>query len=170
MARDIEEFLRKAAERRKQAQQGGGQPAAPQRPAQPAPVPQQRPVAPPPAQRQPYSPPPTTPSRQPPQRQPVEAEVVWSNRESVAAHVQAHISTRSIAEHASQLGQEVGLADDKLEQRLHEKFDHSVGTLGHLDTTGEGATSGDDLLQLLRNPQSLRQAILLSEILKRPEF
>lgn len=184
MARDIEEFLRKAAERRKQqAQQQGGAappPAAPPPPAPPPPPPPQR-MAPPPR----VQPPPPAPrpvevrdssnrlaSQTRPLSEPVDPEVLRRG-ETVAEHVQRQINTSQISDHARKLGADVGQTDERLEQRLHEKFDHSVGTLGSRKsvTTEELLpSSGQDLLELLTNPRSIRQAILLSEILKRPEF
>ena len=37
-------------------------------------------------------------------------------------------------------------------------------------TEQETSAIADDLLQMFRTPQSVRQAILISEVLKRPEF
>ncbi len=164
MARDIEEFLRKAAERRKQ--QGAAPPAAsPSVPAQPSPA---RPAAAP--QR----------ANPPPRQAPVEAEVVRPQRlgSGVAQHVRQHIDTKDIVEHVSHLGEEVAEADDKLEKRIHDKFDAGMGSLaGDRKTAGlvtpaaqAGTVPPNELLNLLRNPRTLRQAILLSEILKRPEY
>lgn len=101
--------------------------------------------------------------------------------ESVSAHVDRHIKSKPLSERAKQrvgegarqLGAEVGQADERLEQRLHEKFDHSVGTLGSrvADEQDEMIpASGLELLKLLTSPRSMRQAILLAEILKRPDY
>lgn len=144
MARDIEEFLRKAAERRNKA---GNQP-------------------PPQAAGKPPAPP-------PPPRTLVsevvdvdEIEVVGGDRIA-----NRHIDTSRIAQHAAQLGGEVSLADDKIEARLHEKFDHDVGRLKKKSQTGaKQSTGGSELLRLLQTPKTIRQAIIVAEILKRPEF
>ncbi len=167
MARDIEDFLRKAAERRKQAQGGG----TPQQPPAQQPPPQQRPVQ--PQRQQPAKPAQQRPAQQRPvQPAAIPAELVRRGA-TVADHVQEHINTRGIAEQVSHLGEEVGLADDKLEQRLHDKFDHSVGDLQRKQQTESAraeASPADELLEMLRNPKSIRQAIILSEILRRPDF
>jgi hypothetical protein len=156
MARDIEEFLRKAAERRNRQPQGGAPPPPAQTP--PANQPRRTPVTP-----------------KPPIRQDddiVEPEVVIG-RESVVDHVRRHINTQEITDHTRKLGEEVGQADEKLEARLHDKFDHEVGSLTHgVDPYGHQATlvPKSEILKLLKNPQSVRQAVILAEILKRPQW
>jgi len=132
-----------------------------------------------------------TPSRRPPPNleilddvadaEVIEAEPVY---ESVSAHVADDIDTSDITQHASRLGDhasrlgaEVGQADDKLEERLHEKFDHELSNI-HDDTvtddTGVGrpgrvpSTAGE-IAAMFRSPKSIRQAIILNEILNRPE-
>ena len=170
MAKDIEEFLKMAAKRRQQQKKQGGRPAgaAPVPPAAPAPA---RPA---PARRAPIQP-------------ATDEEIVVVGKttpmrhESVAEHVKSHIDTSSLGEHASHLGEEVALADDKLDARLHGKFDHSIGHLkidkshsafSTTTTTTKVDVSpiADDLLNMLSNPKSIRQAILLNEILQRPNF
>ncbi len=164
MARDIEEFLRKAAERRKQQQnQGGGAPA--------------------PTNQQ--SRPPAPPRPQPPRPQPRqefiptnEIEVIAPRGESIQDHVRRHINTNDITQHARQLGEEVALADDKIDAHIHQKFDQGLGTLASgrdpyaqdSNNTMNRDLGQHDLLDLLREPKTLRQAILVSEILKRPNF
>lgn len=180
MARDIEEFLRRAAERRKkqqQQQQGGAR-----RPAQP---PQRRQ---PPVQRQPVRQPP----RQPPKQRPntlvdrKEIEFVTPKKkphdfrnESVQEHVKHYINTEDIAEHAEHLGEHLSQTDERVEERIHKKFDHSVGSLSKRPSVTDSITesTGDDiapiaqdLLELLSKPKTIRQAILVAEILRRPNF
>jgi hypothetical protein len=86
--------------------------------------------------------------------------------------------SQAIAQHAQQLGAEVDLADDKLEAHLHQVFDHKLGSFQR--SVADGDASAKQALQtdqpgalgfaaMLANPQSLRNAILLSEILRRPE-
>jgi hypothetical protein len=159
MSDDIEEFLRRAAARRQQRQ---GQP--PQRPM--------------------YAPPP------PPDIEiiePVEADIVEAVAadESVAEHVSHYLAADEFQQRASHLGEEVGQADEHLKSHLTEVFEHRVGDLGStsmavemaaVDTIGEdiptvtrdrsGAT---DIVKMFRSPASMRQAILLSEIMHRPE-
>ena len=197
MARDIEEFLRRAAERRKQNQ---GQ-AAPK----PPPAPEPPPVAAPRSRRRladegndrssqqeldPYRELPR--SREAGQSQatprpkapPVAGqgksrrESQGSRRETIAEHVRDAIVVSDVTESASQLGKEVGLADEKLEARL-EKFDHKIGDLEGMSSIQDDRVElkGPDkshiavsLLELLKQPQTVQQSILISEILKRPNF
>ncbi|MGI9519782.1 MAG: hypothetical protein ACR2NP_22200 [Pirellulaceae bacterium] len=121
MPRDIEEFLKMAAKRRQQQKQGGG--AAPQR---------SQPATPPASQQRP------TPQRlvpRPQSLQPATDEEIIilgpggqpstdMRRQSVSDHVRSHIDTSDISEQVSHLGETVGLADDKLDARLHDTFDH----------------------------------------------
>jgi len=171
MARDIEEFLRRAAERRKQAQQGGGQ----KRP------PAQRP----PAQRNP-------PRKPPPRLTITENDIVESRKsvssnklpsaekESVSDHVRRYLDTSDIAEHVEHLGDEIEQADERMEAHLDDVFDHDVGKLSarkrksvtdqKLPVMGEDNKVAKSILKLLQNPKTVRQSILVAEILKRPDF
>ena len=165
MARDIEEFLRRAAERRKQAQQGGAS-QQPKRP--PA---QQRPPTPPP--RQTISDRDVVPTRTVfPEQQPHSI-----GEESVSEHVRRHIDVSDVTEHASHLADDIEQADERMEAHLDQVFDHDVGKLG----SGKGATDkldrrsdtnavAKDLLKLFRSPKTIRQSIMVAEILKRPDF
>lgn len=179
MPRDIEEFLKMAAKRRQQQKQQGGGPRA-QRPA--SPQPQQTP----PTQQQ--RPQPARPqTRRPPIQPATEDEIIVLGsstqkasdpyRQSVAEHVKSHIDTSSLGEHASHLGEEVGLADDKLEARLHSTFDHSVASLQGAGSVREVGSPeyqptqiATELVAMLRDPKSIRQAIILNEVLTRPNF
>jgi hypothetical protein len=169
MAKDIEEFLRMAAARRREA---AGSP-----PVQPPPDPQ-------PVPRSPSQPPRST--SKPPRKSskpPVivaddEVELIVPGRESVARHVEKHLDTSQLKRHAEQLGEKVGRADEKLQEHLHQKFDHQLGSLAKkpVMTTAETEASADrrtprSLLQrMLATPQSIQQAIVLNEVLKRPEW
>ncbi len=103
----------------------------------------------------------------------IEAEPV---RETLAQHVARTVDTSDVTAQASQLGATVGRADDDLAARLHQTFDHSVSTLDPYDEAGvaqeqaaaEAASAAGEIAQLLRTPKSIRQAVVLSEILKRP--
>ena len=172
---EVEEFLRRAAARRAAAQQQ-----------------QQRP----PAQPAGWSPPPSPPPPpQPPRRpaslsevvmlQPVEADVVDAELaeqpdrlgRGVAQHMHG---TQEIAEHTRHLGEEVDQADDKLEARLHQVFDHKLGDLkkstleaaavSPSQAARDGALPGAaSIANLLVDPQNVRNAIILAEILRRPD-
>ncbi len=169
MPRDIEEFLKMAAKRRQEQKQraSGKQPPAARKP----PV-QSRPSAPQPA-----------PAKRKSLRPGEEIRVLGGpldmRDQSVSEHVQSHIDTSDLAEHARHLGEEVGLADDKLDARLHHKFDHTVSSLRPKGTAHDETTAisergfsplAADLLDMLRSPKSIRQAILISEVFKRPDF
>jgi hypothetical protein len=143
MARDIEEFLRKAVERRNKST---GQAQPPQ----------------------------AVKSQEQPRTRTLVPEVVDASEVEIVggdAIANRNFDTSRIAHHIAQLGSEVRSADDKIETRLKETFDHDVERLkkrSHDHSTS--STGGSDLLKLLRNPKSIRQAIIIAEILKRPEF
>lgn len=174
MPRDIEEFLKMAAKRRQQQKKQGGRPATPagggaQRPQTPPPQAQRRSIRPATDDEIVIIGGPESASRQP------------AGGTSVADHVRSHIDTSALGEHARHLGEKVALADDKLDARLQSTFDHDVGNL-KIDTSQSAfATTttttaktvspiASDLLDMLSNPKSIRQAILINEILQRPKF
>lgn len=100
-------------------------------------------------------------------------------------HLEHHVDTSQIARHTAQMGQEVAEADEQMEAHIHEKFDHQIGTLkstlaetpipqhehfqSHDDMVTIEGTSGKKLASLLKNRDGMRRAIVLSEILNRPE-
>ena len=172
MPDEVEEFLRRVAQMRAQAEAQAR--AQQQRPKpQPAPPPP-RPAAPPP------------PARLVPARQemvplePVEVEIVDAELaeigDSVGRHVTQHLrGTEEIAEHTRHLGEEVDQADDKLESHLHQVFDHQLGKLKKTASTAapaphdSPASDMSELLQMLRSPKSVRDAIVMAEVLRRPD-
>ena len=156
----LEEFLRDIAEQ--QARQQAGPPAG------------QRGVRPPPVR----------PARPLPPREPVlEAEVLEAAplRDSVSQHVAQHLDPSSIRQHTAQLGAELAQEEAKHQSDVREKFGHKLGRLSGTPATASATaasrvtnlagalTPAGDLVQLLRSPASIRQAILLNEILARPE-
>ena len=169
MARDIEEFLRRAAERRKQAQQGGAN--KPQRP---------------PARRQP-------PKQPPPRLTITEDDVVESRNkplpssqrsgaghESVSDHVNRYLDVSDIVQHVDELGDVIEHADERMEAHLDDVFDHDVGKLksrqkNNVVNEKPMSRGGDNLvakgiLEMLKNPKTVRQSIMIAEVLKRPDF
>lgn len=90
----------------------------------------------------------------------------------VAQHVAQHIGgAASIVEHSKQLGADVAMADDRLEQHIKEKFVHQVGTLAHQATATQRRTDAaspmaGELLKLLSRPEGVRQAFLAGEIFR----
>lgn len=153
---EIGEFLRRAAQRR------GGQQA-------PAQVPATRQTG-PPAMAQAVG----------PGRGPV-TEV--PSGEDVLVHVREHLDTGDFDRRAAELGDEVAQADEQIDERLHETFDHDVGRLAgrpgepRSDTAGEPedrmaelpSAAAVGLAAMFSNAQNIRQAIVISEILTRPE-
>lgn len=99
--------------------------------------------------------------------------------ESVAEHVAEHVdaSMQAMGEHSARLGRRVVQADEKFDEQLHTKFDHEVGTLAERhakrmkdeESKPEVATPAAQIVAMLTNPEGVRQAILLNEILRRPE-
>ena len=106
------------------------------------------------------------------------------------------IQNETLGQHAEQLGTQVGLADEKAEDHLHHVFDHKLGTLTdtsqdspqHSEQIAEGTDSqvwesttlrrqrqsesseerAQEIAFMLRDPSSLKEAIILSEIIRRP--
>lgn len=125
---------------------------------------------------------------------PVEAELVAdefrsvlpSHRE-VAAHVEGHIGASSFAERTSRLGEAVDEIDENIEERIHQEFDHQVGSLAHAESTiADAAFQRHDTdawedtktetpvagpapwSDVFKDPESIRRAIVLTEILRPP--
>ena len=179
MARDIEEFLKMAAQRRQQQRQKSSRGNAAPTTNKPPPADASRRVS--------------TTSR-PPLNQQTEADpiVVLGSKDrvstqpnpydqSISEYVQSHMDTTDVTEQAEQLGDEVALADDKMDARLQSTFDHQIGSLKSAASDSAFATTttataqrispiADELLDMLSSPKSIRQAILLNEILQRPKF
>jgi|GEM_PF-1659390 len=110
---------------------------------------------------------------------------------SLKEHVREHLETESLAARPPALGTRIEQADEMLESRLSDVFGHRVGRLapsagrGERPAVAEGtdspvwstpaaaasvpAVTGSELAALLRSGTSLKQAILLTEILRRPQ-
>lgn len=107
----------------------------------------------------------------------------------VKSHVRDHLGPKISHEREAQLGETLDHTDERVEERLHEKFDHDLGRLEKKATGAEREVSqgtdaavwGDQesgrltaeeiqskLAGMLRSPGDIRDAILLSEILERP--
>jgi len=176
MKDEVEDFLRRVAQMRASAEaqarasgQGGPRPAPPK----PAPKP---PRIPPPAR--------LTPTPQvDAYAQPVEPEVVTAELAESGDRVGRRVSddlrgTEQIAEHTRHLGEEVDAADSKMQAHLHQVFDHQLGRLksSSVETAlVETAKTAPELslgliVRMLRSPGSVRDAIVMSEILRRPEW
>ena len=97
--------------------------------------------------------------------------------ESIAEHVKRHIDVSDVADHGDYLAEDIEQSDERLEAHLDQVFDHDVGKLG----AGKSATdelvrdkktnsAASDLFDLMQNIKTVRQSILVAEILKRPDF
>jgi hypothetical protein len=157
---EIGEFLRRATQGR------AGQPAQQ--------VPAQRPAA----TRRPAQRPPR------PAERPVEAQVVEPRRGPVGGRVGDMVSkdldTSDIKKRTQQLGTGTKQAVQAVQQHLRQKFDHKVSTLAaepsktaeaQPKTPGEElpATAAAGFAAMLTDINNVRQAIILNEILQRPE-
>jgi hypothetical protein len=171
MKDEVEEFLRRVAQMRAQAEARGQQPRPapprpPQRPAQTPPparlVPAQRPIA---------------------ASQPVPVEVVDAELADTADRFGQRVrsdlrESEQIAEHTRHLGKEVDGTDTKMQAHLHQVFDHKLGQLksSSVETSLETAVrtanelSLDHIRRMLGSPQSVRDAIIMGEVLRRPDF
>ncbi len=116
----------------------------------------------------------------------IEADVM--PEEGIQSRIQSSINTSDFDERAERLGDHVEQADDTMEARLRGKFDHSVGNLSTTPTSvvtsdvtpapEEAAAQQEkvaanarvaSLVARLRSPQGMRDAIVLREILERPD-
>jgi hypothetical protein len=110
----------------------------------------------------------------------LEAEEVTGD--DVAADVLRHLDTSSFQNRAQQFASDVRSADDAIEAHLHSAFEHRLGALGASTSAAEDSTldseenaakaaattDGLDIAALLRSPQNIRNAIILSEVLNPP--
>jgi hypothetical protein len=176
----------------------GQKPQPRPRPERPRPEPPRQPQDPRP-QAQPWNEPVEVrmPRERPLVAEPVQPEVVAVDvvpvepvvvRESVAEHVQRHIESGGID--STRLQSKVEQADERMTSHLHEAFDHRLGQLEGQGSKLIGTTvastksaalpqqtppAGDSsdlaarVAQMMRTPADLSAAIVLNEILKRPE-
>jgi len=160
LAEEISDFLRRAVQRRaKSAKAPGAQPSHP---------PGGRPIRPQQSGRA---------------DQPAEAVVLYVEPDGgVAEHVRQRM--KSDFGQMPHLQTEVAQADEKLESHLHQVFNHEVSGLSRVpgetaqSAAGIGTGAPDSqaapalaasLAAMLADPTMLRQAVLLHEILGRPE-
>ena len=130
------------------------------------------------------------PRPRPQSRPPQQPSAPVEREELSERHLTSSIRTRTIGrglrEHVAEY-----MADDHIDERVEQDMDHSVGsdwaTHGELVATGAGdvefapppggappggaaLVTTDEIVNLLRNPATIRQAILVSEILSPPKF
>jgi hypothetical protein len=169
MRDEVEEFLRRAAQRRAQAEAKRRDQQAPQ---------QQNPQQAPPQRLAPIQRAPLREQQLEPVVEIIEAEEADAGSRLTSSVAQHLRGTTEIARHASSLGYEVDQSDERLEARLHKTFDHQLGSLKNTSTaapekvamqTTEALAASMNLTRLLSNAQTIRNGIILSEVLARPE-
>ncbi|MEQ8209833.1 MAG: hypothetical protein RH917_08365 [Lacipirellulaceae bacterium] len=135
--------------------------------------PQQEPARRPNAPQRPTSQRQTPERKSPPRQQPSRVDPIRRG-ETVAEHVATHIDSHlDTAERVSHLGEEVGYADERLEEHLRTKFDHKLGSLERKPEEAKqvaAPTAAEEVVDLLTRPGGMQQVIIANEILKRPEF
>lgn len=164
---DLEKFLQQAAERLAKKLSEGQQP---------------RPVRPPVTQHQP-APSVRAAERLPPRQDPeiIEAELIETKRATVRR--EAGPNRLSTIDTLPELAQDVSQADDRMKSHVKEVFDHEVSRLKPSKATAQSNRTKVDinqatdlqrrnldespLVKMLRQPETLRAAFLISEIFKR---
>lgn len=170
----VEEFLRRAGQKNQ-----GGQPASGQRPASEIELlvdddaqQQRRPLV---ESNRPNTPrkasAPVSDKRVP--RRSVTPKRRVTLAERAAAREEVRVS--NLAEQPAHLGQRIIEDDKQFDQQLRAKFDHTVGTLGGTPmmtdpqpTAPERPSPAAQIAAMLTNPEGVRQAVLLNEIMNRP--
>ena len=114
----------------------------------------------------------------------------------VGEHVQEHIASDPVSDRSRQLGKYMGQSDERVEAHLHDVFDHDLGQLLKRTTDREDdeliqegtdaatweSTSdrnqresdmirdrSERVFEMLRDPGSIRDAIIIGEILTPPK-
>ena len=92
--------------------------------------------------------------------------------QSVNAHVESHIDrgSRAIGQHADRLAESLEQTDERVQQRIENKFEHQVGKLQRRDDTASvhETSLAEEMADLLRSPEGIRQLIIAREIFDRP--
>ncbi len=97
-------------------------------------------------------------------------------RQSLAQSAEDRIGARArtIAQNASNLGQRIVTDDQQFDVQLKSKFDHTLGKLAANTvpaselTPVRESTPASQIAEMLANPDGVRQAIILNEVLRRP--
>jgi hypothetical protein len=99
----------------------------------------------------------------------------------VAEHVKSYLDASEFKRRTASLADDIAEADEKRVEHRQEVFGHQVGQLAAAEPAAvspkaalaEASSAGSvpalDLAAILARPENLRQAILLQEILQRPE-
>jgi hypothetical protein len=168
LRREVEEFMRRAQGREPAPQQ---QRSKPQKPPQRQPQRATKPATPdqPVRRLADTSRPAIAPAARPPE--PPRSTTLGAG---VGQHVAQHLTGGAeIAAHVQHLGADVAQADERLAAHLQAKFTHQVGNLQHQETGQQRkvvrSPAAQALVDLLRQPGGARQAVIASEIFRRPE-
>src|SRR5690606_18094522 len=89
---------------------------------------------------------------------------------AVGAYVKEQMrGVQSIAQRAESLGDEVAQADERMEARVHSRFDHQLGSLEPVaaapQQSSQASAATKELRDLLTRPGGMRQVIIANEIL-----
>jgi hypothetical protein len=109
-----------------------------------------------------------------PDKRPARRSVTPKRRVTLAERAAAREEKRvgHLAEQQPHLGQRIIEDDKQFDEQLKAKFDHSVGTLAGSDAAQPAAlqreTPASQIAAMLANPEGVRQAVILNEILRRP--
>ncbi len=104
----------------------------------------------------------------------------WEKPEPVASHVRRHLDTQGFEQRTGSLGQ-LSQLDTEVDDHVQQVFDHTVGSIsdeGAATEAEERATAAPEMVTasaagiayVLSDPESLRNAIVLQEVLRRPEW
>lgn len=169
---EIEKFIKKIAEAAEAAQRQE------QRQREPQPQPPQNQNRPPQKQRGGKQQRP--PRIAPPVEEVVDADIIDVDVIESADRFSKKVArdfrgSEQISKHASQIGRQLEQSDENMDAHVHQALDHKLGTLKQSDTKAPQAqidATTDVVLNLkksLSSPDSLRNAIIVSELLRRPE-
>ncbi len=103
--------------------------------------------------------------------------------DSISKSVERHLGGHSISSHVEHLADDIVRADQQMERHLQQAFNRRVGTLGAApgpasalpvtdvapEPSDEVKTPAQAIARALANPQEIKQAIVINEILQRPE-
>jgi len=95
-------------------------------------------------------------------------------RGTVAEHVAEHLDTRRFDERAGRLSHLQSTVEKDIGGHVRSVFDHQVGTLTDKPTVQTAAvvattaSPAEQIVAMLRDPQSMRNAVILQEILRPP--
>ena len=114
---------------------------------------------------------------------PVPAEIVGDKSASgrVADHVKSYLDASEFKRRSASMADDMAEDDEKRSEHRQEVFGHQLGQLGAAEpavdspksaaaaATAAGSAAALDLAAIFMQPENLRQAILIQEVLQRPE-